>query len=194
MNLRKTWLVVLLLTGGCVAGYGDPILVIDPKGGAVTGAPGQTVGWGFSVTNDTPYYLLFDASYFCQPGQDPQFTTCTQTLGTYSDLIAYNFTEVAPMSTSPDQPFDLASMTGFGDYAISSTASVGSVDTGNLIATYMEYDGDPFDGGSQVSGDIEIDAPASVTVTGSTPGVPEPSSWTMLAAGLAAVGWRLRRR
>jgi hypothetical protein len=185
MSGRIVNLGVLLITMGCLACNAE-MLAITPPGGAVTGSPGQTVGFGFTITNDTVYYQLFDASYFCEPSQDPAFTPCTQSLGTYKDYIANNGTVVAPMSMLSES-FNANTMTGFGAYAISPTASPGAVDTGNLVATYMEYQGDPFSGGTQVSGDIELSAPASVSVIPAST-VPEPSAGTMIiAAGLGAL-------
>lgn len=178
-------LIVSLSFGNVVPAHADPMLTLNPVGGAVSGAPGDTVSWGFSITNDTTYYLLFDASYFCETGQDPQFTTCTQALGSYNDAIANDFTIIAPDSTV-SQPFDASAMTGFGSYTISPTAALGSIDSGSLVATYMEFDGDPLGNGAQISGDIEISATASVTTAVAT--TPEPSSWMMLLTALAALG------
>jgi hypothetical protein len=192
MNGRIAILVFLLITMGCLAGNAEMVTITTiPAGGAVTGSPGQTVGWGFTITNSTPYYLLFDASYFCEPGQDPASTTCTQSLGTYQDYIANNGTEIAPMSMLTES-FNANTMTGFGAYNISPTALVGATDSGNLVATYMEYQGDPFNGGTQVSGDIELSAPASVTVVAATP---EPPSGILITlGGLGALLCRTRFR
>ncbi len=184
MNRRFATIVCLLIAGGCVPGSAAPILTLNPPGGALTGSPGQTVGYGFTITNDTTFYLLFDASYFCQPGQDPASTTCTQILGTYHDFIAGNGTEVSPMG-SLTQSFNVNTMTGFGAYTILPAVLVGATDSGRLVGTYMEYEGDPFNGGTQVSGDIEIAALASVTVIGA---VPEPSGGIlMIVAGLGGL-------
>jgi hypothetical protein len=195
MSGRIAVLLFLLIVVGCLAGNAEMVMITtDPPGGAVTGSPGQTVGYGFTITNSTAYYLLFDNSYFCEPGQDPASTTCTQSLGTYQDYIANNGTEIAPMS-SLSESFNANTMTGFGAYNISPTAMVGATDSGNLVATYMEYQGDPFSGGTQVSGDIELSAPASVTVTPVST-TPEPSSAILAAlAGLGALfyGARFRR-
>jgi hypothetical protein len=180
-------LIFLLATAGCLAGNAE-MLVLTPPGGAVNGAPGQTVGFGFTITNDTPYYELFDNSYFCEPGQDPASSPCTPSLGTYQDYIANNFTVIAPMSMLSES-FNMNTMTGFGAYTISPTAIFGAVDSGRLLTTYMEYDGDPFNGGTQHSGDIELSAPASVMVT------PEPSSAVLIAlGGLGALLYRARFR
>ncbi len=198
MKGRIAKFVLLLLTVGCLSGYSSPLpvtLVLDPPGGAIPGTPGQTVGWGFTITNNTTYYLLFDNSYFCEPGQDPTYTTCAPTLGTYNDYIATNSTEVAPMSAITET-FGANGTSGFGGYSIYPSAALGAMDSGTLLATYMEYDGDPLTGANPVSGDINLSASASVTVI-TTPAVPEPASWTLLPAGLicvALVQRRARRR
>jgi hypothetical protein len=194
MNGRIANIVFLMITSGCLAGNAAPILMTIPAGGAVTGSPGQTVGFGLTITNDTPYYLLFDASYFCEAGQDPASTTCTQSLGMYQDYIANNGTEVAP-SSSLTESFNVNTMTGFGAYNIAPTALAGATDSGSLVATYMEYQGDAFAGGTQVSGDIEISASASVTVIPAS-AMPEPSSGILItigALGALLCGARFRR-
>jgi hypothetical protein len=190
MKERIAILVFLLITIGCLAGNAE-MLLITPPGGAVTGSPGQTVGWGFTITNDTGFYQLFDASYFCEPAQDPASTTCTQSLGTYQDFIANNGTVIAPMSMLTES-FNANTMTGFGAYAISPGALVGAIDSGNLVATYMNFNGDPFNGGTQASGDIELPAAASVTVVKATP---EPSSGILITlVGLGALLYQVRFR
>jgi len=191
MNGRVAILIFLLVTVGCLAGNAE-MLLITPPGGAVTGSPGQTVGFGFTIINDTAYYELFDNSYFCEPGQDPASATCTQSLGTYQDYIANNFTVIAPMTTLTES-FNANTMTGFGAYNISPTAMVGATDSGNLVTTYMEFPMDPSNGGvNPVSGDIELSAPASVTVVTATP---EPSSGILITlGGLGALLYRARFR
>jgi len=194
MSGRITIFLFLLIAVGCLGGNAEMVMITtNPPGGAVTGSPGQTVGYGFTITNNTSYYLLFDGSYFCEPSQDPEFTTCTQSLGTYQDYIAANFTEVAPMS-SLSESFNANTMTGFGAYDISPTAMVGATDSGNLVATYMEYQGDPLSGGTPESGDIELSAPASVTVIPVST-TPEPSSRILaMLGGLGALLYRTRFR
>lgn len=160
--------VLVVLSCWCAHGAPQVTLTLIPSNGTVLGAPGQTVGWGFTINNDTPNYLLFTNSFFCQPGQDPHFTTCTTTLGGpnhYQDYIATNFTLIAPFTTVT-VPFNLATQTGFGAYAIPSNAAVHASDSGSLVATYDSFDGIPGQcGTNQVGFDDELSAPASVVVS-----------------------------
>jgi hypothetical protein len=159
------------------------MLTLTPSGD-ITGSPGQTVGWGFSITNTTGFFLLVDSSNFCEPGQDP-FTgpvfTCAPGLGasTYTDFIANNGTVIPPSGLI--QPFNAVTMTGVGAYMIDPAALTGSIDTGSIVLSYQEYNGNPFAGGTQVSGDTELSAAASVTTAAA---VPEPNSAALLAGAL----------
>jgi hypothetical protein len=163
-----------LLAGSGVA---SPLLTLTPANGFIEGGPSETVGWGYTLSNDTSFYLLVDASYFCQLGEDPAFTTCTQTLGTYTDFIASNLTIISPHS-STSQTFDPNFMTGVGSYTIDPSAPLYSMDTGSVVATYQEYMGNPLVSGTQVSGDIELSASAMVEA------VPEPATLTLAGGSL----------
>jgi len=168
MTRRIAQLASMLAALSCWSAYAalNVTLTLIPSSGAVQGVAGQTVGWGFTINNNTPYYLIFNNSYFCQPGQDPHFTTCTTALGgpnQYQDYIANNLT-IIPPSTTLTVPFNLGTQTGFGAYAIPSNVPLHASDSGSALGTYDVYDGDPLMGGTEVFADQEISAPASVVV------------------------------
>ncbi len=121
--------------------FATPSFSVTPSG-TVSGQPGDTVGWGYSITNDTADVLLVSNTYFCQSGQDPLLTTCTQQLGAYNDFAASNTTEVAP-SGAANQSFDATTFSGIGDYVISSLATPGQSDVGFLVLVYDLYTCDP---------------------------------------------------
>jgi hypothetical protein len=184
----------------CSAAAAGPVsIALTPADGAVSGLPGSTVGWGFSLTNNStdpngnPTFLLVANSYFCEAGQDPQaplFTTCTPLLGTYNDFIAGNATLVAPGDTTAPQPFDAGSSQGLGEYVIDGAALPGQADSGSLIVVYDLYDADPFgpNGPNEIGGDTELPPiNASVTVIGGTSVAPEPGTLLLLGLGLAAM-------
>jgi hypothetical protein len=197
-----------ILVAFCLVGANAaPILMVEGNMIA-SGAPGSIVGWGYQVVNDTAFYLLVDASAFCGPGGDIQLNGCNSpydgvtnfgpALGTYTDLIANNFTIFAPNATTT-LAFDLDNQLGFGEYQIGPTVAPGSTDpanpatqTSSLFLTYEEFDGDPLSGGTQVpgTGDFELSAPVEVQV----PATPEPGTWLLMAAAfLMFGGWRAVR-
>jgi hypothetical protein len=187
---RIFYIVVLALSVIVITAAADSVtLDLTPSSGAASGMPGDTVGWGYSIDNDTEDYLIVANSYFCDPGQDPLFTTCSPSLGIYSDFIANNGTLLLPDS-SADQSFDASSDNGVGQYVISSSATPGESDTGSVVVLYELFDADF----NQIGGTIELSAPAEVMVTGSVSSVPEPRLAILLGFGfIAFIGFRARR-
>jgi hypothetical protein len=171
----------------CISAMADPVLTLTPTDGTVSGSPGSTVGWGFTITNDSSSdYLLVSFSDFCESGQS-ETGPCSQALGTYNDFIANNGTLVSP-GGEVNQSFDASGETGVGEYVINSTATPGQTDTGYLEVVYNLYSGDPFTDpdATPVSGDLFLTAAAEVAVSGVTT-VPEPSLPILLGFGLAAL-------
>lgn len=175
----------------CAILQAAPILTLDPPGGAISGTPGATVGWGFTLTNTTDYLVVSSAS----------FIPATP-LGAFTDFIsAFNFFVVgpAPDSTSVSQAFDAPSQTGIGSFAIDAGALIGAVASGQIILTYDLFSVSPNDplfdpGADGLSFGNTLAVNASVTVTPPTTGVPEPESLLLLAAGLIALHGVRRRR
>jgi hypothetical protein len=193
----KTVLGLLLMS---LAATADDISLTLTPSGAVSGPPGSTVGWGFSITNNDTLFLVAINSFFCQtatvPPEDPAFTGCTQTLGTYTDLIGSNATVVAPGDTA-NESFD--GVNGFGEYTINDPAS--GVDSGSLVLWFNFWTANPFTDSTAttdgVTNEVFSDA-ASVTVTAVTSAVPEPGTLLLLGSCIAMIAarrsWFHRRR
>ncbi len=178
---RILYMAVLgLCLMGLTASADTVTLDLTPSSGTVSGLPGDTVGWGYTIDNETDDTLIVANSYFCEPGQDPLFTTCASTLGSYTDFIANNGTLIGPDSPASQ---DFGPNSGVGEYVINSSASGGQSDTGSIVVLYDLYD-DNFD---QVGGTMELSAPAEVDVTGAISPVPEPGLASLLALGFAAL-------
>lgn len=196
MNKGLVQAIALAVLTACGA-YGSPMIMLVPSGN-VTGAAGTTVGWGFQIVNDTGFFLAVDSSNFCGVGGDPFFTDCTTpynppvqfgpSFGTYIDFIAANGTVIAP-NTTLTVNFNAGTQMGVGAYQINPGTPLGSVDTGNVFVSYQEFSGGPPGTGTQVSGDIEISAAATVTV-GAVPTVPEPTTLGLAGMALIAIGGR----
>jgi hypothetical protein len=152
----------------------------------VSGLPGDTVGWGFSITNDTDFLVVTSADF-----------TPASSLGTFTDYIAqYNFIVVGPSpeSSTVSQTFDANLLTGVGSFAISPGAPTGSMITGQLALTYDLFSVSPND----PSFNPDTDTVSTGNTISSAAGVvvaPEPASFGLVGAALllyGMVGWRKR--
>ena len=183
------WLVgCLLLTS---VAHASPILTLDPANGAISGASGTTVGWGFSLTNNTDYAVI-TGTQFCDASSSPLPNIClplSPDLGTYTDFAGAQFLVAGPSpeSVTVAQTFDNSLLTGIGSFAIDPSAS--GTENGIIVLTYDLYRVSPndpvFSFNDLISAGNFLTAEASVTVAPVTP-VPEPSSFLLLGAGLLA--------
>jgi hypothetical protein len=162
-------------------------LSLIPSGGELSGALGSTVGWGFSIDNDTLLYLVVTSA--TPMGFDPL-------TGSYQDFISsVNFTVASPNSVLT-QPYGHLAQTGFGEFAILSTATSGEVTGATFFVSYDLLVNDP---NGPIGGDpgdrfglVFPSFDGSIRVPSGS-GVPEPS--TGLLSGLAwAALWCVRRR
>jgi hypothetical protein len=201
MKMLRTILIaaVCVLAIGARA-YADsaPTLTLDPASGAVTGPAGSTVGWGFTLTAGSSDFAVITGSDFCV---GVVTSPCSNSFGTYTDFAGAQFLVVGsgPGESPITETFDDTMMTGMGSFAIN-PGSTGTL-SGFIAVTYDLFSVDPnsanFDPTvDTVSTGNYLDADASVTVGNSTSSMPEPGSFALLLAGLAAVvlaGVRPRR-
>ena len=161
-------------------------LVLNPVGGALTGALGGTVGWGFTLSNSANF-IEVTQSVFCLDAGPGPFNPCFSTSSRYTDIISTPPSDVIlGPGGSLTQPWVVSSK-GVGSFNIPIAAPVGLFASGNIVLTYTTFDADPNRGGNQLGGDLTVFAPASVTVTGT----PEPA--TLGLVGLALAGLAIRR-
>ncbi|MEQ6342808.1 MAG: hypothetical protein M3A44_14460 [Gammaproteobacteria bacterium] len=169
----------------CAVSQAASTLALDPPGGAISGAPGATVGWGFTLTNTTDYLVISSASF-----------VPTTPLGTFTDFIsAFNFFVVgpAPDNTSVSQTFDVLNQTGVGSFAIDAGALIGAVASGQIVLNYDLFSVSPnhplFNPDTDtLSNGNTLAVNASVTV------VPEPEGLLLMAVGLIVLYGAHRHR
>ncbi|MYN16611.1 hypothetical protein GTP81_07580 [Rugamonas sp. FT107W] len=149
-----------------------------PAGGALTGHPGDTVGWGYQLVNT-------DALNWFVP---TQLNATSFSIGT-PDASYFDFPTLAP-GASATVAFDAGAHAGLYGLQIFSFALPGMSDSGNFSLSGEWWSGDPLAGGTflQVS-DLQL-APLSVTLA--VTGVPLPGTLWLLAAGLPLL-WLAQR-
>jgi hypothetical protein len=164
----------ILLLVSCCAATAGPLVTLDPTSGAISGAPGDTIGWGFTVQSDPGMTTSFLSSFTL-------FET-NPSIGFYTDFIGsqggpVDFTLPAG---APDwiEPFDPIQQTGVGSFTIDPGALIGAQDNGVIHIEYQLLSSSPCD--TFCSGSIEL--PFQVTVVAP---VPEPATWGAVLIGLA---------
>ena len=181
--------VVLLAVGAAMTANAEvvPVFTLDPVGGALSGSPGQTVGWGFTLFYGGPDYVVVTSS---------DYVTNTP-LGTYTDIMSSQFYQV--IGPLPDESptwtlqFDSKGLTtGVGFYTISGSALPVTQSTGVIQLTYDLYSVSPHDlsfnpDTDTISSGNPISAPASIDVTGPVVATPEPPASEMLGVLIALV-------
>ena len=168
---------------------------MNPASGLLTGLPGQTVGWGFSISSTTDYFVPTAVNFVPASGD-----------GIFTDLLAPRLTTFvagpAPgASPSVTEAFNLVAGTGLAKFAVNGGVPLGTLISGTILIDYDLFSVSPndpsFDPGAHYiqSGPV-IALDASILVGNANAGVPEPSSSLMILGGLTLLYSRrlLRRR
>ena len=150
-----------------------------PPSGSISGAAGSTVGWGYSVTNNSlDQWLVFNSV-----GSDSAFSNGTPNFGVFDSPV------VAPNSTITT---DYDGTNGLFEFTWNASAPAGSFNSGNFVLSAEWWSGNPFDDvapGEFLESIPDRSVPYSVTVPVScncTP-VPESSSLLLLVCGMGGL-------
>lgn len=170
-------LVVMLLAGP--AAFADTwTFGLLPPSGAVSGAPGSTVGWGYTITNQSGTNWLVLSGLNAGSFQN----------GTPTSI--FDFPILAPGQTIFIS-FDFLNLLGLYALTWDSNAPIGFVNSGTFVLDAEWWDGDPFGDGQFL--DLADPQSANYSATASAAAVPEPSTLLLLAAGLGALYLPRRR-
>lgn len=161
----------------------SPVLILDPSDGIISGAPGATVGWGFTLSNDSGF-LIPSQVLFCEGAFN---SGCTPTFGTFTDFAAQAQLNVIGPGSTVTQAWDDATQQGIGSFTINANAPIGAVDTGTIFLIYDMFSCDITDNNcdpTQTAFSQLLSAPVSVNVVNTAP-VPLPGSAGLTLLGLA---------
>jgi hypothetical protein len=152
-----------------------------PADGAITGEAGATIGWGYTITNESDSWLeIFgltaDAFSFAVP-----------------DSSIFDFPILAP-GASHTVAYDAATFAGLYQLTWDAIAPAGLTNAGLFVMSGQFYDGDPFDAGNPLNVSFDRSAGYSATVAAPVPvPVPEPGTLVLLGTGAAALLMRRRK-
>jgi hypothetical protein len=168
-------LCAALLSSRTIARADSWTFATTPTDGDVTGLPGETVGWGYTITNDssTDWLVLTDL-------------VAGDFLNGTPDAFLFDFPVLAPGGTVTEA-FNPISDTGLYSLQWNSDAPIGFTDAGNFIASAEFYSGDPLSGGSFVADASDLSAPYSAIVGSGGATVPEPSSFYLVVSGMLSM-------
>jgi hypothetical protein len=140
-----------------------------PAGGAVSGPPGSTVGWGYKISNldEFDWIEVTGIAY----GAFAQATP--------NEL--FDFPILAPGDTV-SVPYDAGAQIGLLELAWDVTAPPGTINDGVFSLSATWWDGDPLADGDEVGPAITLSRPYVATVTS----VPELSTLLLVLLGAAA--------
>lgn len=152
-----------------------------PLNGALSGAPGATLGWGYSITNQSTTNWLV-------------LTNLSADLFQYGNpgAFIFDFPIIAPLSTVT-VAYNSLNGTGLFEFTWDANAPAGFTNSGAFLLSGEFWDGDPLAGGNFVGFAPDQSAAYSVSVAAGTTPVPEPSTLLLVTTGLVAAGLHRRK-
>jgi hypothetical protein len=159
--------VLLVLLGSASAFADDISLALIPATGDVSGPAGSTVGWGYTLSNNTSNWLV----------------TMSLSADVFQDGMPDTFFDFPALAPDASVTVDfVAGVSGLYQLTWDTTAPVGFVNSGTFVLSSDYYNGDPTMGGMDIGPAPDLMAAYSATVSGST--TPEPSAALLLSGGL----------
>jgi hypothetical protein len=172
-TMQKQLLAIVLLSNAVMVSGASISFSLVPAA-EISGAPGSTIGWGFSVTNNS----TLD---FYEPTNLNAGAFSNGTAALLFDILGL---DLAPGANAIEQ-FDSNLGTGLYQLTWDPTAPLGFVNTGAFTLSGSFFEGDPNNGGTFDTFAPDATASYSATVSGAS-AVPEPSSFAYSTLGLLA--------
>ena len=151
-----------------------------PTNGMVAGPPGSTVGWGYSITNQSTTDWLVTTALNSDP-----FLFGTSTL-------LFDFPDLAP-GTTAIEPFDVTAGTGVYQLIWDPTAPLEFANFGTFTLSAEWWTGDPLNGGVFLQDALDT-AQAYFASVSETSAVPEPSTIVLVSSIFMLISYRFGKR
>jgi hypothetical protein len=146
-----------------------------PGDGRIAGAPGETIGWGYEIENESTTHWLIATGVAMSAFQ----------FGTPN--LIFDFPILAPGDTVT-APFDATALTGLAALTWDASAPAGAVESGSFVLSAEWWTGDPLAGGQLAFTATPLTQPYQATV------VPEPGTGALLGLALLVAGGVARVR
>lgn len=176
-------LLAALLFETAPAAFADSLqFTLIPPAGDIAGGAGSTIGWGYSITDQSSADWLVTTSLNAD-----SFLHGTPAL-------LFDFPTVGPGQTATES---FGATTGTGLYKLiwDAKAPLGFVNRGDFVLSAQWWSGNPSSGGTFLADAPDTSVPYSATVSVTT--TPEPSTWPLLliiaSAVFAARNWNAAR-
>jgi hypothetical protein len=172
--------VSLACFGGSIPVLGGTFTFdLMPAGGSISGAAGSTIGWGYSITNESTTDWLLTVGLSADSFAD----------GTPS--LLFDFPTIAPSGTVT-VPFDGLAGIGLYQFTWDAAAPVGGLNSGTFVLSAQWWDGVPYNGGNYLIDALDTRQTYRATVSEANGIVPEPSSWVLVLTALGGLFGRKR--
>jgi len=137
------WLAItaVALALAAPSAYATAVIALDPADGVVSGAPGSSVGWGFTMTNGN-FWVAIDSVVV--ENETSPVSGASGGFTSYMDLIG----GLTGGATAPNQTWTQSFAprnpgTGVGQYVIDPSTPPGAADSGDFLIYYDEFSDDP---------------------------------------------------
>lgn len=179
-GMTRTWrlAMVMLLLGAPMAQAEPFTFALLPASGNISGEPGSTIGWGYSISNDS----MTDWLMLTNLGADAFFNAT-------ADGSLFDYPILAPGATT-SVAYDPAAPAGLYQLTWDALAPIGFTNSGLFVLSGEFWAGDPLAGGSFVSLADDQSAFFTASVTAPATPTPEPGTLLLVGAGLAVAGFR----
>ena len=179
----------VMLIASAAGARASAVIALSPLGGVISGAPGSTVGWGFTLTNGADWVSIDSVT---TENETSPLGGTTGGFISYMDLLGGLSNGVTPpggtwpLAFSPGSPG-----TGLGQYSIDPSTPFGASDSGDFLIFYDEFSADPNTCGSCYIDTLQLfdskgNAPA-FTINVPVSAVPEPALTVLMILGIAVL-------